>query len=205
LLGVGAVLGNLFETVLYELGEVREADGDSAMRADLEAIMKSWSILLGRNLHRENVLLSSLDEGANWDSNGPGLLSQLVAIEGDRDGTNAVFEKITRFPRSLERLFKDSDRRLAGFISESNHRSYFNLRLSFLLGIPYVSSATRLPFRSQLYRNASFAHHQLLLQREIDHYADRRAYHEDYRKLNSKKYRPMAARKESRNVSSGRR
>jgi hypothetical protein len=66
---------------------------------------------------------------------------------------------------------------LAGFISESNHRSYFNLRLSFLLGIPYVSSATRLPFRSQLYRNASFAHHQLLLQREIDHYADRRAYH----------------------------
>jgi hypothetical protein len=63
------------------------------MRADLEAIMKSWSILLGRNLHRENVLLSSLDEGANWDSNGPDLLSQLVAIEGDRDGTNAVFEK----------------------------------------------------------------------------------------------------------------
>jgi hypothetical protein len=32
-----------------------------------------------------------------------------------------------------------------------------------------------------------------------------RAYLEDYRKLNSKKYRPMAARKESRNVSSGRR
>lgn len=28
---------------------------------------------------------------------------------------------------------------------------------------------------------------------------------EDYRKLNSKKYRPMAARKESRNVLSGRR
>ena len=30
-------------------------------------------------------------------------------------------------------------------------------------------------------------------------------YFEDYRKLNSKKYRPMAARKESRNVLSGRR
>ena len=30
-------------------------------------------------------------------------------------------------------------------------------------------------------------------------------YREDYRKLNSKKYRPMAARKESRNVLSGRR
>ena len=177
LLGVGAVLGNLFETVLYELGEVRDADADSAMRADLESIMKSWSILLGRNLYRENVLLSSLDEGANWDSNGPGLLSRLVAIEGDRDGTNAVFERITRFPRSLGRFFKDPDRRLAGFISESNHRSYFNLRFSYLLGIPYVSSATRLPFRSQLYRNASFAHHQLLLQREIDRYADRRAYH----------------------------
>ena len=29
--------------------------------------------------------------------------------------------------------------------------------------------------------------------------------HEDYQKLNSKKYRPMAARKESRNVLSGRR
>jgi hypothetical protein len=31
------------------------------------------------------------------------------------------------------------------------------------------------------------------------------SYYEDYRKLNSKKYRPMAARKESRNVLSGRR
>ena len=30
-------------------------------------------------------------------------------------------------------------------------------------------------------------------------------YKEGYRKLNSKKYRPMAARKESRNVLSGRR
>jgi hypothetical protein len=176
--GVGAVLSNLFETVLYELEEVREADIDSAMRADLEAIMKSWGILLGRNLRRENVLLSRLDEGANWDSNGPGLLSQLVAIEGDtREGNNDIFERVSRFPRTLERLFNDPERRLAGFISESNHRSYFNLRLSYLLGIPYVSSATRLPFRSQLYRNASFAHRQLLLHREIDRYADRRAYH----------------------------
>jgi hypothetical protein len=41
LLGVGAVLGNLFETVLYELGSVREAKADSAVRADLEAMMKS--------------------------------------------------------------------------------------------------------------------------------------------------------------------
>ena len=32
-----------------------------------------------------------------------------------------------------------------------------------------------------------------------------KGYNEDYRKLNSKKYRPMAARKESRNVLSGRR
>jgi hypothetical protein len=178
LLGFSAVLGNLFETVLYELGAVREADADSAVREDLQAMMKSWGTLLGRNLHREDVLLSPLDEWANWDSDGPGLLSQLVAIEGHtRDGHNGIFENAIRFPRLFEHLFNDPDLRLAAFISESNHRSYFNLRLSYLLGIPYVSSAARLPFRSQLYRNASFVHHQLLLQREIDRYADRRAYH----------------------------
>jgi hypothetical protein len=124
------------------------------------------------------VLRSSLDEWANWDSDGPDLLSQLVAIEGrTRSGHNDIFENATRFPRVFGRLFNDPDRRLAAFISESNPRSYFNLRLSYLLGIPYVSSATRLPFRSQFYRNAAFAHHQLLLQREIDRYADLRAYH----------------------------
>ena len=178
LLGVGAVLGDLFNTVLYELSEMREAGANSAVRADLEAMMKSWSTLLGRPLRPEMVLLSEIDERANWDSDGPGLLSRLVAMESEtRGGRNGLFEKITRYPRALERLFGDPDRHLAGLISESNHRSYFNLRLSYLLGVPYVSSATRLPFRSQLYRNASFAHSRLLLQREIDRYADSRAYH----------------------------
>jgi len=72
LLGVGAVLGDLFDTVLYELSEMREAGTDSAVRADLEAMMKFWSILLGRPLHREMVLLSEIDERANWDSDGRG-------------------------------------------------------------------------------------------------------------------------------------
>jgi hypothetical protein len=178
LIGVGAALGDLFDTVLYELSEIREAGTHSAVRADLEAMLKSWSILLDRPLRREMVLLSEIDERANWDSDGPGLVSQLAAMESEtRGGRNSFLETVSRYPQALAGLFGDPDRTLAGFISESNHRSYFNLRLSYLLGIPYVSSTTRIPFRSQLYRNASFAHSQLLLQREIDRYANSRAYY----------------------------
>jgi hypothetical protein len=162
---------------MSELSEVRSASTASAVRADLDAMTKDWGTLLGRKLSRKDVLASPMAERSNWDSNGPGLLWQITAIEGgtrEGRGHNREFERATRYRRLFDALY--ADRGLTGFISESNHRSYFNLRLSHLLGVPYISSATRIPFRGQLYRNAAFAHHKILLHRELDRYVDRMNY-----------------------------
>jgi hypothetical protein len=175
LLGIGAILGCLFESVLSELAEVREAGAGSAVAADLDAITDSWSILLERELWREDVLASWSNEWSDWNSDGPGLLSRLLAIQSvpTREGYTGELEMAARLHDD------DDDDELAFFVSESNHRGYFNLRLSYMLGVPYIGSITRVPFRHQLYRNAAFAHHQLLLHREIDRYADRSVYQPD--------------------------
>ncbi|MEU8080741.1 hypothetical protein AB0B31_35445 [Catellatospora citrea] len=176
LLGVGALLGNLFESGLAELEMIRAGRRVTAERADLNAIADGWSVLLDRRLSGRDVLADRLDEWSNWDSDGPWLVNQLVAIEGGPRGHGHAgqFELAVRHRALYDHLHPD--RGLTRLISESNHRSYFNLRLSHLLSVPYIGSAGRLPFRLQLYRHAAFAHQRLLLHREIDRYRTSNLY-----------------------------
>jgi len=173
LAGVGAVLGNLFVSALTELSSVRAAGRGQAFKGDLDAIAQGWSVLLGTRVSPQSVL--DCYEEMYWDSDGSGLASRLVGLEGfDAGGHNPTFDRMARYPALARTLWgPDACTKL---VSECNHRSYFNLRLAYALEVPYVGGVTRTPFRARLYHNARFAHQALLLHREIDRVAAHRVY-----------------------------
>lgn len=176
LYGFGAVLGNLFESARMELSAVRSALPGAALADDLRALAQGWGVLLGRRVSAGEVLLDEMSEWHNWDSNGPGLLARIVAAEGSGGGGHHdTVELFARYPALARRLYGSED--LTELLSECNHRAYFQLRLSYLLRLPYLGSASRLPFRGHLYRHAAFAHHRLLLHAEAERLADRSRYH----------------------------
>ncbi|GGY99388.1 hypothetical protein [Streptomyces poonensis] len=155
--GVSAVVANVFESAMDELHLVAWADRGDRRREDLAAIAKGWSLLLGHRVPTRMVL--NRWEEQHWDSNGAGLLRSL---------TNAQSQTASYQVGLVEAISRRLSESNSDFISECNHRSYFNLRLAHLLQLPYTGSITRIPFRSQLYRHAAFAHQQLLLQQEIE-------------------------------------
>lgn len=130
-------------------------------------------MLLGGWVPPQRVL--DRDEEMHWDSDGPGLVGRLVGLEGfHAGGHHRTFDQMARFPALARTLWGPDE--CTKFVSECNHRSYFNLRLAYALEVPYVGGVTRTPFRSRLYQNARFAHQALLLHHEIDRVAAHRVY-----------------------------
>lgn len=169
LVGISAVFGNMFESAMAELDLALRAAPRTLLNRDFEAIASGWTTLLEQRVRARAVLRGSLNEGHSWASDGPRLVQRLVSIEGEvyTAGYHDTFEGWIRSPGSFLRWGIDRSE-IESLVSECNHRSYFNFRVAHALGVPYVCSVTRVPFRAHIYQSAYFAHHELLLDQMID-------------------------------------
>jgi hypothetical protein len=162
--GVAATLGNVLSDAIRETGALSRARPGELLYADQRATADRWGAVLGRRIQPEALWYHR--ESSHWNSDGPGLLARLLAHQQNADD----LEGWAQAPQWMESLAESdpTDEGLAGFIGECNTRSFFNLRVASMLGVPYVGNATRLPIRHHQYRRAARIHRELLLSVELD-------------------------------------
>ena len=167
--GLGLVLEELFKEAIHESHQQLLGAGYDFIS---KSIADSWSIIVNRLVESWDLWHADL----SWIETTDSYMTVLRLINLEGGPLSNEFDS----RGNAERTFREQTLPL---IAESNRRSYFNLRVSAMLDLPYVGNITRLPFRQQLYTFAAFAHRhlnqRLLVHEEIErHVSDYRTRYE---------------------------
>jgi hypothetical protein len=178
--GISACLGNIFADSSAELMDILASENSpsSPYFDDLSAFKEGWKVVLNLNKEIDSSELIDRHEDFRWRSNGRELLTKLV--EAQKDPYGCLHEAY--YNAELFDYFSPPDT-LSHFISECNHRSYFNIRVANLLNLSYSPSAARLPFREYQYVRATAVHKKIELMSMIED--EIREYRKSYQVPNS--------------------
>lgn len=146
--GVGSVLRALWYQTSRYVQDLRSASNTKRSALYLEEateIKKAWKMVFDFK-DQEDLWFDPNDKmkSARYDSDGPGLLRQLVRFSYLQ-------------PDAYDFSYLDKVSSVAFFhevIDECNYRSLFNLAVSNCLGLQYMPNSFRLPFRKFYYDRA---------------------------------------------------
>lgn len=161
--GAAAVMRDLWDETVAYIDDLKSSMyRGGLLHQELDALRKGWTLVAGRELKIGELFDEK--ELERWDSNGPFLVKQLTQALGKMDESFAFIPSIgsldygwTEFPL------------LSQVVSECNHRSYFNQRLSSILGLPYAPNTTRLPLRNFHYQRARMIQEGLATVKLLEH------------------------------------
>ena len=157
--GPGALLVGMWEEATEYNEVLRKTTKDQVPTEDRQEILKAWETILGRPLEYKELF--SEYSSKHWSSWGASLLAKLITETRMRD-----------YHYSGSQVIKNQS---SEFIEECNRRSMFNLQLADSLGLPYLPSASRLPFHRFLYRRAQSVQRHLATIKRIEEEYVRRA------------------------------
>jgi hypothetical protein len=148
--GAGGLLRQFWYQTQSHMYDLRQSLNykRSALYEEATEIRKSWKTIIDFDDH-ENLWFKGDRLMESFDSDGPRLLEQLVDISAHNVST-LVLRSFSEKTDAVE----DYVQKAHELITESDHRSYFNMQVSDGLTLPYLANSFRLPYRRFHYRKA---------------------------------------------------